>query len=345
MKAWVLIVGSLAAVVVTAAAPDPRALAGRLESPSAAEREEATRALAELGDAARPALEEATLSPDPEVRSRATALLARQRRDDREASRAARRDAARILRTAVLEGLPLVEGGDTDLALASLGAPAADVLADAARRSARRTFVPSDLVLALARHESAASLASLADLWADGSLLPSDAIRAGRILGRRTRTADVGPAVARLRERITRAAAPHRRAGVALAAGIGGAGERDLLLAAAEDGDPGVRAEAARSLGCHLPAAAAETLRTLALDPAEEVRRAALEALLRVPGIPHPEVAVANAGHPRPDVRAAAAALLVREATPETVAVLDAFAADPSAAVRASLRRALSERR
>jgi hypothetical protein len=63
---------------VPARAPDPRAaaLVARLGSDSFREREAAQDALARMGGGARPALEGARGSPDPEVRRRAAELLA-----------------------------------------------------------------------------------------------------------------------------------------------------------------------------------------------------------------------------------------------------------------------------
>jgi HEAT repeat protein len=95
-------------------------------------------------------------------------------------------------------------------------------------------------------------------------------------------------------------------------------------------------------MGLYAPAVSARTLRRLAADASVEVREKALTALLRVPGVPHPDAAVAAATDESPAVRAAAACLLARDATPETVGVLDALAADPSVRVRAAARRALT---
>lgn len=330
---------SAAALVLTAALPDPRALADRLGAPTASERDAATRALADLGDAAAPALEDAARRGAPEARSRASALLARLRRDAESELRAARREAAAILSDAAAAGSRLDEDGGADRGLVRLGPAAGDALAARARALPARELVPPDLAAALARHESTASVTALAELWSAQRLLPSDAIRAGRRLGERPRTADTAVAVHTVTDALAGARGAHRRAGVALLAGLAGRDAADVLIACRTDADAGVRAEVAHALGAHAPAHGARALRELAVDPDPSVRIAALQALCRVPGIPHPESAVANADDPRPAVRRAAAALLARELTPETVPLLAALAADASMSVRLAARR------
>src|SRR6185436_4564103 len=77
-----LVGGALIVLVVVAAAPDPTALVRRLADRSAARRDEAARELLEMGPAAVEALDVASSSPDPEVRTRARALAALVRGDD-----------------------------------------------------------------------------------------------------------------------------------------------------------------------------------------------------------------------------------------------------------------------
>ena len=94
-------------------------------------------------------------------------------------------------------------------------------------------------------------------------------------------------------------------------------------------------------MGLYAPAESARALRRLAADIDPLVREAALTALCNVPGVPHPEPAVAAAGDECAAVRAAAAQLLGRDATPETLPVLRVLATDSSDRVRAAARRAL----
>jgi HEAT repeat protein len=110
----------------------------------------------------------------------------------------------------------------------------------------------------------------------------------------------------------------------------------------ADDTVASVRSEAARVMGLYAPARFARTLRGLAADTDAHVRETALSALLRVPGVPHPEPAVAAADDASPAVRAAAARLLGRDATPDTLCVLETLATDPSDRVRAAARRSLA---
>lgn len=78
MRRWLAAVGAVALAAVAPAA-DPADLARRLGHAVPAERDAATRALAALGPAALPALEDAARSSDPEVVRRAAPLLARAR--------------------------------------------------------------------------------------------------------------------------------------------------------------------------------------------------------------------------------------------------------------------------
>src|SRR5262249_26976414 len=90
-----------------------------------------------------------------------------------------------------------------------------------------------------------------------------------------------------------------------------------VSLPAAAAAAAGGRGESARVMGVYAPDQSARPLRRLAGDSSAEVREAALTALLRVAGVPHPEPAVAAAGDECAAVRAAAARLLARDATPE----------------------------
>ena len=78
MRRWLVAVGAVG-IVAGAPAADPADLARRLGAPVPAERDAAARALAALGPAARPALEAAARSSNPEVVRRAAPLLARAR--------------------------------------------------------------------------------------------------------------------------------------------------------------------------------------------------------------------------------------------------------------------------
>src|SRR5205823_5129027 len=69
--------------------PAAEVLAAQLGAPSFADREAAAKALEALGPAAIPALQAAAKSPDPEVRQRASALLARLQRSADSAKRLA----------------------------------------------------------------------------------------------------------------------------------------------------------------------------------------------------------------------------------------------------------------
>jgi hypothetical protein len=343
---WTL-AGALCVVAVVGA-PDPETAAKRLGVRVARQREQAASELRADGAAARPALEAAATSSDPDVRSRARALLALLARD---ADSERRRDAELAVRDALRRDRGLEAGGPTDRRLASLEPESGDVLASAARAVAERSYVGADLACALVRHATPSSVATLAALVRDERVFPSSVLAASRELDallcrdpQRAETLRGGAAAAldALREAMRSAHAPTRRVATALFGALAGDDGAETLVAMACDRDTDVRAEACRVAGVYVPAQTAATLRETAADPCSEVRTAALAALLAVPGTPHPEPAVAAATDRSATVRAAAATLLAREATPDTLCVLQALAADPSARVRAAARRALA---
>jgi hypothetical protein len=337
-------------VAVVAAAPDPWAAAKRLGDSTASGRAAAASELLSIGAAAGPALDEAAKSTDVDVRTRARALAALVRRDAD--IRARQVDVAVLDAFAAPSGLDA--GSATDARLGSLMPESSRALAAAARRIAERGFVSPPLASSLARRPTQESLAVLAELVRDERVLPSSTLRAARELDdalaanrdfaatiRSEATAPLATLDAALR-----ATSPSTRRGAvalygALAGDAGAARMAEMTL----DPDAAVRAETVRVMGAHSPDESAATLRELACDPIAAVREAALTALLRVPGVPHPEPAVARAADPCAAVRAAAATLLGREATPETICVLEALAVDASPRVRAAARRSLASLR
>lgn len=344
-----LLAFAVACAIAVAAAPDPAALAARLSDASARRRDEAARDLLALGRAAAPALEEAAASKDPEVRNRARALLALVTDENGANVR------ARLAQTTVRDALAAVEGlvaGSVhDVRIATLLPESGAVLASASRHVAERDFVSRDLACALARHATAATIAALADFVRDERVFPSGGLAAARELDRVLReaperaTAIRGDetALAALGEALVHRHPATRRVAVALYGPVAGeSGATRLCEVAATDGDAPVRAECARVLGLYAPAQTARTLRRLAEDKDAQVREAALTALLEVPGVPHPEPAVVGAFDDVPAVRAAAARLLAREVTPETLHVLEALAQDRSDRVRAAAQRSLA---
>lgn len=349
-----------AAVLATAGTPDPdrdaparpdaATLAARLGAARADERDAATAALASLGPGARIALEVAADADDPEVRFRARGLLARLGDDGRRASARRYREAVAAIRADGLCAAALAPGGPTDAALRAFAPESGTALADAARRTARHGLVDVPVAGALARLATPDSFAALAEVWRADRLVPSaglaaareidaatddDPETAGSVLGAAGRAADI------LGDPLAAREAPRRRTGVALLAAFRGRAEVGTLLRAAADPDPGVRAEAARTLGRHAPSDGAAALRALAADADPDVRVAALEALAHVSGAPTPGPAVAAAEDAVPAVRRAAARLLARDATPSEIPLLRRLASDPSASVRSVARRTL----
>lgn len=353
IRAAAVVSAAVAAVVLGLAAPDPHRLAARLGADTARERDEAAAELTVLGDEAAPALESAARSGDPEVRSRARGLLERLRvRDDPSARSIQRsREVVALLSGADPRDDVLAVDGEIDRRLHDLAPEAGAVLADLALRRSRSAFVGSALAAALARHTTPESLAALATLWRDERLTPSAAMTSARQLDATTDgdrdaqsslRATAVQAAETLRDVLDAREPSRRRAGLALLGAFAGDDAALSLLRAAEDSDAGVRCEAARVLGRHLPIAGADALRALARDADAGVRTAALVALRRVPGTPRPEPAVAAADDAAVSVRRAAAELLARDATPPELPLLDRLAADPSPSVRAAARRSLA---
>ncbi len=330
-----LVAGSALVLLALAATPDARGLVARLEAESAAERDRAATELLALGDAAEPALIEATRGGPVAVRRRARALLATLRDTG---GREARLTEARAL-WRVSAGS--ADGAAARDALASLGDDAARALATEAHRQAVVGLVDADLTEALGRQVSAATVSALAGLLVEDRLRASDTLRAARHLAAHPDAALAFlPTARRDLERVLRGArGPRRRAAAALLAAccdLDSALPRARELAS--DDEPGVRIEAARWLS-RLGIGAGATLDLLADDPETSVRVAALEALVEIPGSPRPGPAVRNAEHADPAVRAAAAALLARDAVPDTESVLHRLLADESPRVRAAAER------
>ena len=350
-----VILVAAAAALMPAAVPEARSLAGRLGSASAADREQAARDLAALGPSARAALEEAAASPDPEVRNRARALLALL--PDRDAARELRaREAAAVVRAAMASPGGLGRGSVWDQRLHDLAPAAGAALATVARCAAQRDLVGTELACALARHPAAESLAALGEFVRHERMPPSAGLAAARVIEEMSDSDALnGPlvracapaAVPHLDEAIRAGSGPTRRAALALLASAVSGDAAPTLIAAADDPDAGVRAEAARALGRIAPAECAAVLRRLAADPVASVRLAALDALADVPGAPEPGPAVTAAAdvsparRPAPARRRAPARLLARDATPDTLPILYALAQDPSPRVRAAADRAL----
>lgn len=336
-------------VVIVTAAPDPSALAAKLADPSARRRDEAARELLEIGPSAAPALEGAASSSDPEVRTRARALLALLR--DGAKSEIRLRQAESCVRDALRAEDGLDPGSDHDARIAALLPESSRSLADAARRMANRGFVPRPLASALARHATSESLLALAEFVRDERVFPSGGLAAAREIDRAFAATperadgvrdDAREALAALDLATRSDHAPTRRMAVALYGALVNASHDERLVELAGDTDAGVRAETARVMGLYAPARFARALRGLACDTAAHVREAAFSALLRVPGVPHPEPAVSAADDASPAVRAAAARLLGRDATPDSLPVLETLATDPSVRVRAAARRSLA---
>ena len=331
-------------VAVMTAAPDPESLTARLADPSARVRDDAARRLLDLGPAAVPALTRALGGEDPEVTSRARALLRLVTEGDGPGSPARRRAAEIAVGDALRTAGGLEPGSPWDERISELEPESSRALAASVRRLLRREFVPRSLACALARHRSPETLDLLAELVRDERMPPSAGLAAARELDAAESGAldATGSALAALEVALRSDHAPTRRVAVAVFGAITRDGRLGPLLESAGDADGAVRSEACRVLGRYAPAQGAATLRRLVSDPSAPVREAALAALLHVPGAPVPEPALAAATDPSAAVRAAAARLLAREATPGTRDVLEMLARDPSARVRAAARRSLA---
>jgi hypothetical protein len=347
LRPALLVASAFVAVALHAAAPEPADVAKRLADSTARGREDAARTLLTFGPVAAPALEAAAASADPEVRSRARALLALARDDASIRVRAA----AVAVRDALSAPGGLDAGTESDARLAALAPESGRALAAAARRVAQRGYVARPLACALARHATSESLAALAEFVRDGRVFASTGLCAARDLDR-TLAADVAraatirasaaSALRALDDALRAPDATTRRLAVALLGALAGNAGVARIVEASRDLDAGVRAESARVLGLYAPAESAATLRALVGDSGAAVREAALTSLLAVPGAPCPECAVAAARDDSPAVRAAAARLLARDATPDSVGVIETLAADPSPRVRSAARRALA---
>ncbi|MCE9634517.1 MAG: hypothetical protein K8T90_02330, partial [Planctomycetes bacterium] len=150
----------------------------RLAAWTAAERDEAAAALAELGDVAVPVLRDALREPDAEVRDRARSILRKLTATAATVSRDRYREAVSLLRAApVADGAPS-PGPEAAARLRELAPESGRALADWALRASQRTFVGAPLALALTRFGTDDSLAALAKLWRAERLSPSAALMA-----------------------------------------------------------------------------------------------------------------------------------------------------------------------
>ncbi len=341
-----LVAAATFALLALAATPGARDLVRRLGAQSSGERDEAARTLLALGADATDALVAGTRDADAGIRHRSRALLAavHDRADGGVAER--RAEARSLVLAALREPDGLEPDGPLDRRLSRLGAVASEELAREARRGGSSLRSP-DLVVALGRHASAESVATLAGLVRDGRTSVSSAVEAARAVEAvRVRDPEAvaglrsAGAVEALDAALARPGDPLRRAAAALHAALAAddAAARDVAERLAHDDDARVRIEAARLLG-RIGLRGAASLEELAADPETEVRRAALDALAEVPGAPRPAPAERAATDPDPGVRAAAARLLARDAVPASLDVLARLEGDASAAVRAAAAR------
>jgi HEAT repeat protein len=354
---FLLVLIGTACALVPLATPEPhpptrkvpaRSLTQQLAADTARERDEAAALLLARGEAVLPDLEIAARSPQPAIRERAIALVDLIRHGRGAGSPARARRATALVREARRQPWLLTPGSELDGAIGELLPEAASELSRAAEADAERGFVREPLVRALARHATADSLQTLSTLLADERVAASSVLHAARDLGRRPDRSrpevDLASAERRLEELLATRTAPLRRAAVALFAVVAGErGVAQLKRLVSDDPDAAVRVEAVRALGLLTPARHARLLRAVATgDGSARVREAALDALLLVPGAPVPAPAIEAADDPWPTVRAAAARLLRRDATPESLDTLRQLAHDPSARVRGAARRSLT---
>ncbi len=302
-----LVATALLAALIGLALPDADGLVRKLGSERAADRDAAAAALLALGPAAVPALRRGAQDRAPSVRTRAAALLA----------------------------LASADGAQTDR---DDDAPAR--LAQRALAIAEHRMVPSDLVRSLGAHPSVPTVAALTKLVHDERLLPSAGVAAARALERHAALPPLAPHLPALDEALDTVDGPLRRAAAALVGALA-TDNLEPLDRRAGDAHPGVRIEVARALGRRGREASRVVLARLARDADAGVRTAALEALAALPGAPHPAPGLDAAHDDAPRVRAAAAALLGRDALPSSLSVLALLAEDPELRVRAAAARAL----
>jgi len=339
------------ALLVTVATPDARNatdLVRDLDAETAGTRNAAARTLLSMGRSATPALERAAASASPGVRRRARALLALIDDGGEHGPDAQRRRADALVRAAVHRDGHVRADGEHDQRLAELGDVGAHAVARAAQRESEHGAVRPRTGAAIGRHPSAMGVKALTGALARDRVLGSTLVEVARQLEAETDAASDGRTLARTRflsdgarnnleAVLERPLDPRRRGAAALLTAL------DTTTAArfVSDPDARVRIEAARALGRQNSASAGDALERLALDVEPTVRRAALEALRKIPGRPRPKTAHANADHADVGVRVAAAELLGRDAVRESMYVLHRLANDRSVRVRAAAERSL----
>ena len=335
------------ALLVTVATPDARNatdLVRDLDAETAGTRNAAARTLLSMGRSATPALERAAASASPGVRRRARALLALIDDGGEHGPDAQRRRADALVRAAVHRDGHVRADGEHDQRLAELGDVGAHAVARAAQRESEHGAVRPRTGAAIGRHPSAMGVKALTGALARDRVLGSTLVEVARQLEAETdgRTLATTPLLSdgarnNLEAVLERPLDPRRRGAAALLTAL------DTTTAArfVSDPDARVRIEAARALGRQNSASAGDALERLALDVEPTVRRAALEALRKIPGRPRPKTAHANADHADVGVRVAAAELLGRDAVRESMYVLHRLANDRSVRVRAAAERSL----
>ena len=316
----------------------------RLGAPAAAERDRAERLLVSLSGDARPVLEEASASPDAEVRRRAASAARKIREaesplDDRLAA-----ECAALIAGGLRDPGALAPGAPRYEALLAFPGPAARGAALVARRAEFDLVLHRRAVALAVRLGRAEAGPYLASLLARGWPLPSTIVLAGEGLA-----AFAGPetaadlrAAARGLDPVVKAAALRglSRAGDATDAGLA----REAL----GDADPAVRVAALALLAAVAPGETAAAACALALDPAPEARRAALDLLGRSGDFA--AVTVAEGRLDDADAMVRAAAVRALSALGGAARAVRAGAADPSLAVRraaleASARLPAADRR
>jgi hypothetical protein len=228
-------------------------------------------------------------------------------------------------------------GTAQDQRLTEMGDVGAQAIARAAERQASLGFVRPETGDAIARHPSAKGVAVLVAALYGDRLLGSTLVEVARAL-EATESAPLSDATRDALESILETPRdPRRRGAAALLVAL----DDTAIHRFVDDPDARVRIEAARALRRHRSAAAGDALERLAVDPDRHVRQTALVSLREIPGRPRSSPAHANADHPDPGVRAAAAELLARDAVPASMSVLHRLATDKSLRVRVAAERSL----
>ncbi len=306
---------------------------GELASPDFERRERALRRLVSFDAVALPALERARTSPNAEVRTRAGVAI--RRIGERARTRAERRerDFATVIRFGLLPGRDLRPGSNRFAALALDRGAAAIAGAIVAGEVESRPALHRRVVALLTDlgHENAAPY--LADLLNRGYPLASTLHLATRGLLR-----FAGPEVL---PDLRSAAGPGRvpvvrMLALRVLAGKGEARDLPLLLRAAGDPDPQVRAAGARAAGELGGRRAVPALTGLLADEDPAVRVAALESLLKIPAAPCSTLAAGLLDDAAEEVRAAALTALSRRGTAGALPAIAPLLSDPAERVRAA---------